>query len=397
MSVATIWSSQNKISQNYAELIDDVRKTNPVHLNVFGDLVVMDYKHVKKIFADSENFQNFDFTERFKVVSSIANNDPALLEFGESLRHWLLFMNGDAHAEHRKLVNKKFYEANYESITMDAIHEVIETYRNKEEADLVEITRKFSFLIISKIIGLQSEDYDFIQKFSYVITLIFEKTLNVKDLLECAQMSRQFRSYLGDTLSRQEKDLTNSLLIEMKEIMGSSSVNQLIGTWEFLVNAATETTTLLLTRSIATLIEHKDIHINWQAHDGCAIAVEELIRYVSPVNWIPRQVKVDMEFEGLQLKKGKTVLLGIASANRDPEVFHNPETFIPTRKPNPHIGFGFGIHHCMGARLSRFEMQKFLPRFMAAFPDIRLHPEKPGEWDSKVFFRGHKHLPVLLK
>ncbi|MCF0064364.1 cytochrome P450 [Dyadobacter chenwenxiniae] len=397
MSVAAIWSSQNNISQNYAELIDDVRNTNPVHLNVFGDLVVMDYKHVKKIFADADNFQNFDFTERFKVVSAIANNDPVLLEFGESLRYWLLFMNGEAHAEHRKMVNKKFYEANYETITMDAIREVIETYQDQEEADLVEITRKFSFLIISKIIGLKREDYDFIQKFSYVITLIFEKTLNLKDLLECAHMSAQFRNYMGETLSRQEKELTNSLLLEMKEIMGSSRVNELIGTWEFLVNAATETTTLLLTRSIAALIEHKEKQINWHAHDSCAIAIEELIRYVSPVNWIPRQVKADMEFEGLELKKGKTVLLGIASANRDPEIFDNPETFIPTRKPNPHIGFGFGIHHCMGARLSRFEMQKFLPRFMAAFPNIRLHPEKPGEWDSKVFFRGHKNLPVLLK
>src|SRR5215217_5551166 len=80
MSAAAIWSSQNKISQNYAELIADVRKTNPIHLNVFGDLVVMDYQHVKKVFADPDHFQNFDFTERFKVVSAIANNDPALLE-----------------------------------------------------------------------------------------------------------------------------------------------------------------------------------------------------------------------------------------------------------------------------------------------------------------------------
>ncbi|MCE7068127.1 cytochrome P450 [Dyadobacter sp. CY326] len=397
MSVSAIWSSQNKVSENYTELIGDIRKTNPVHLNLFGDLVVMDYKNVKKIFSDSENFQNFDFTERFKVVSAIANNDPVLAEFGESLRYWLLFMNGEQHAAHRRLVNKKFYEANYEQITFDAIQDVITEYKNLEEADLVEISRKFSFLVLSKIVGLKSEDYDFIQKFSYVITLIFEKTLNVKDLLICAEMSREFRGFMSETLTRQEKELTKGLLLEMKDIMGSSRINALIGTWEFLVNAATETTTLLLTRSIAALIENRDKKINWDTHDGCAIAVEELIRYVSPVNWIPRQVKADMEFEGLQVRKGKTVLLGIASANRDPAVFGNPETFIPTRKPNPHIGFGFGLHHCMGARLSRFELQKFLPKFMAAFPNIRLHPDKPGEWDSKVFFRGHKNLPVLLK
>ncbi|MCE6988718.1 cytochrome P450 [Dyadobacter sp. CY323] len=397
MSVTAIWSSQKEINQNYSELIGDVRKSNPVHFNMFGDLVVMDYANVKKIFSDSVNFKNFDFTERFKIVSAIANNDPGLLRFGESLSNWLLFMNGEKHAEHRRFVNQKFYQADYEKITFEAISEILDSLKDQEETDLVEMARRFSFLIISKIINLESSDFEFIQKFSYVITLIFEKTLAIKDLLECANMSTRFHSYLSQTLSRHENELTHSLLLEMREVMGSKRAPELIGTWEFLVNAATETTTLLLTRCIATLIENRDKEINWNAHNDCAIAVEELIRYVSPVNWIPRQIENDMEIEGLKLKKGKTVLLGIASANRDPSVFENPDAFIPTRKPNPHIGFGFGIHHCLGARLSRFEMQKFLPSFMNAFPDIRLHPQKPAEWDSKVFFRGYKSLPVLLK
>jgi cytochrome P450 family 109 len=259
------------------------------------------------------------------------------------------------------------------------------------------MSRQFSFLIISKIIDLEKSDYDFIQQFSYVITFIFEKTLSVTELLECATMSRRFHSYISDTFTRHENEATNSLLLQMREIMGNPRAPQLIGTWEFLVNAATETTTLLLTKSIAALIENRDHVINWNTHNECAIAVEELIRYVSPVNWIPRQVASHMEFEGLKLRKGQTVLLGLASANRDPAIFQNPDTFTPTRKPNPHIGFGFGMHHCLGARLSRFELQKFLPRFMTAFPDIRLHPSKAPQWDSKIFFRGYKSLPVLLK
>jgi cytochrome P450 len=397
MSVAAIWSSQTETNQNYFELIGAARTSDPVHFNMFGDLVVMDYTNVKKILADSDHFKNFDFTERFRIVSAIANNDPGLLQFGKSLSHWLLFMNGDEHAAHRRFVNQKFYQADYEKITIEAINEILASLNGREEADLVEMARQFSFLIISKIINLEKSDYDFIQKFSYMITLIFEKTLAIKDLLECADMSRRFHSYLSETFTRQESEAANSLLLEMREVMGSPRANQLIGTWEFLVNAATETTTLLLTRSIAALMANRDKPIDWNTHHDCAIAVEELIRYVSPVNWIPRQIKNDMEFEGLKLKKGKTVLLGLASANRDPSVFKNPDDFDPTRKPNPHIGFGFGIHHCLGARLSRFEMQKFIPSFMAAFPDIRLHPTKTAQWDSKVFFRGYKSLPVLLK
>lgn len=397
MSATSIWSSKTEVSQNYSGLIADIRRSDPLHFNMYGDLVAMDYASVKKILSDSENFKNFDFTERFKIVSALSDNDPGLLEFGESLRYWLLFMNGEKHAEHRRFVNQKFYQADYEKITLDAIREIIAGLDGKEEADIVEMARQFSFLIISKIIHLEKADYDFIQKFSYVITFIFEKTLSVTGLLECAAMSREFHGYLSKTFTRQETEATNSLLLEMREIMGSERASHLIGTWEFLVNAATETTTLLLTKSIGALIENRDKAINWNAHNECAIAVEELIRYVSPVNWIPRQVAHSMEFEGLNLRKGQTVLLGLASANRDPAVFQNPDTFMPTRKPNPHIGFGFGMHHCLGARLSRFEMQKFLPRFMAAFPDIRLHPTKSPEWDSKIFFRGYKRLPVLLK
>ncbi|HWV33707.1 MAG TPA: cytochrome P450 [Dyadobacter sp.] len=397
MSATSIWSSKTEVNQNYSGLIADIRQSDPLHFNMYGDLVAMDYANVKKILSDSENFKNFDFTERFKIVSALSDNDPGLLEFGESLRYWLLFMNGEKHAEHRRFVNQKFYQADYEKITLDAIQEIIVGLDGKDEADIVEMARQFSFLIISKIVHLEKADYDFIQKFSYVITFIFEKTLSVTGLLECAAMSRQFHGYLSETFTRQETEATHSLLLEMREIMGSDRAPQLIGTWEFLVNAATETTTLLLTKSIGALMENRDQMINWNAHNECAIAVEELIRYVSPVNWIPRQVAHSMEFEGLNLRKGQTVLLGLASANRDPAVFQNPDTFVPTRKPNPHIGFGFGMHHCLGARLSRFEMQKFLPRFMAAFPDIRLHPTKSPEWDSKIFFRGYKRLPVLLK
>lgn len=397
MSVTSIWSTKAEINQHYTDLISDVRRSAPLHFNMFGDLVAMDYANVKRILADSENFRNFDFTERFKIVSAIANNDPGLLEFGESLRYWLLFMNGEKHAEHRRFVNQKFYEADYEKITMASIDEVIAGLQGREEADLVETMRQFSFLIISKIIDLEKSDYDFIQNFSYLITMIFEKTLSAKELLECAAMSRRFHSYLSETFTRHETEATRSLLLQMREVMGSPRISQLIGTWEFLVNAATETTTLLLTKSIAALIENRDKVINWQTHNECAIAVEELIRYVSPVNWIPRQIASDMTYEGLQLKKGKTVLLGLASANRDPAVFQDPDRFVPTRKPNPHVGFGFGMHHCLGARLSRFEMQKFIPRFTAAFPDIRLNPSKAAEWDSKVFFRGYKSLPVLLR
>ncbi len=398
MSEKSIWSVAGEISDRYDALLDEIRRRDPVHVNQFGDLVVMDYDRVKKVFSDMENFGNFDFSERFKIVAALSGNHPALLEFAKSLQYWLLFMNGERHASQRRLVYKKFYEADYERITLEAVDDLIARYRDREKADMVEVSRYFSFLIISKIIGIEEKDYDFIQRFGYIITMIFEKTLSTGDLLECADLSARFKSFMEQTLTRHEQEMTDSLLIEMNKVMEEEADSgRLIATWEFLVNAAVETTSLLFAGCIATLIRNRDKVIDWHSKQATAIAVEELIRYVSPIKWIPRKAGSDIVYEGHSLRKGQTVFVCIASANRDHHVFENAQEFLPGRKPNPHVGFGYGIHHCLGARLSRFEMQKLIPAFMEAFPNVRFDESEPGEWDNKFFFRGYKKLPVLLK
>ncbi len=397
MSTLSIWSVEDHISENYLELIADISNSHPLHKNQFGNLVVMDYVNVKSIFVDVENFRNFEFSDRLATVAKFANNDPGLLEFSKSLKSWLLFMNGADHLDNRKFVFKKFYEADLEKITEEAIDEVIAEFSNTDKADLVKVGSRFSFLILKKLLSLKETDFEFIRRFAYVITMIFEKTLTTKDLIDCAALSQEFKIFMADLLSEYEAGVLNNVITEMKEIMGTNRIYELVATWEFLVNAAMETTLLLVSRSIATLIENKAKIIDWEKRDACIIAVEELIRYNSPVNWIPRQAVRDMSFKGFDILKGDTVLLGLASANRDPSVFENPNAFDPTRKPNPHIGFGYGMHHCIGSKLSRFEMQKFFPRFMEAFPNIRFDPDEKAIWDKKVFFRGYKYLPVLLR
>lgn len=397
MSTISIWSVEDHVSENYLELIADISNSHPLHKNQFGNLVVMDYKNVKVIFTDFVNFKNFEFSDRLITIAKFASNDPNLLAFSESLKSWLLFMNGTDHLVHRKLIFKKFYEADFERITEESIEEVIVEFSDLDKADLVKIAGKFSFLILKKLLNLKEADFEFIKKFSYGITMIFEKTLTSQDLVDCAAQSQEFKTYMSNLLNDYEMGIINNVFTEMKDIMGSERIYELVSTWEFLVNAAMETTQLLLSRSIATLIENKDKIINWEKRDACVIAVEELIRFNSPVNWIPRQAVQDMSFKGYEISKGDTILLGIASANRDPSVFENPNLFDPSRKPNPHIGFGHGMHHCVGSKLSRFEMQKFIPRFMQAFPNIRFDPEEKAIWDKKVFFRGYKYLPVLLR
>lgn len=85
------------------------------------------------------------------------------------------------------------------------------------------------------------------------------------------------------------------------------------------------------------------------------VAVEELLRHSSPVQWIVRMAKQDLEFEGHQIAGGHAVFLGLGAANRDPRVFDHPERFVCSRDPNPHLAFGHGIHYCIGAALARLQ------------------------------------------
>lgn len=123
-------------------------------------------------------------------------------------------------------------------------------------------------------------------------------------------------------------------------------------------------------------------------------AVEEIVRYASPVIQMPRTVTRDMELHGRQLRRGDKVLLFFASANRDPAIFDDPESFLVGRSPNRHIGFGYGPHYCLGARLARLQIEVVLQCLLPHLDRLRL-TESPERRPS-VMIRGIKRMPVVF-
>lgn len=127
-------------------------------------------------------------------------------------------------------------------------------------------------------------------------------------------------------------------------------------------------------------------------------AVEELLRYVSPVEtaterWADREV----EIAGTTVPRGALLLAVTASANRDPAVFTDPERLDLTRSPNPHLAFGKGAHYCLGAPLARLEAQVAIPALLRRAPRLRRpDPDAPVSWRGGAVVRGLDALPVLL-
>ena len=137
----------------------------------------------------------------------------------------------------------------------------------------------------------------------------------------------------------------------------------------------------------APLLFHPDI-----AHP----AIEETLRFESPVARQPRLMKADIDFGGFPFRKGEMVFQMLNAANRDPELFSNPDTFDIRRKDNRHMAFGHGIHFCIGAMLARTEAEIAIRTVLQRMPSIRF-AEKPAEWDrDKRNGRMLKNLPVIL-
>jgi cholest-4-en-3-one 26-monooxygenase len=162
-----------------------------------------------------------------------------------------------------------------------------------------------------------------------------------------------------------------------------------------LIVAGNETTRNALSGGIQALCENPD-QLEQLRRDPALLpgAIEEILRWVSPVMQFRRTATRDTTLGSREIRKGDKVVLYYGAANRDPDVFENPETFDVARTPNPHLAFGVGPHFCMGSHIARLEMRVTLEEFLRRFPRFEL--AGPPERQESNFISGIKRLPLRL-
>jgi pimeloyl-[acyl-carrier protein] synthase len=206
---------------------------------------------------------------------------------------------------------------------------------------------------------------------------------------------RQYLSDLIDEKRRQPREDLLSQLVAAESAGEKLSQQELLYTCITLLVAGHETTTSFIGNGIYTLLHHPD---QWRLlqNDPSLLnsALEEILRYESPVSRQPRLMKQDTELGGKQIQKGQIVFQMLNAANRDPAYFADPDQFNIRRQPNRHIAFGLSIHFCVGAALARTEGQVVFRTIMDRLPKIRLVDDKP-DWDlQKQNSRMLRTLPV---
>jgi cytochrome P450 len=339
-----------------------------------------------------------------KGAVSIQDLPADLSEFYGSM----ISMDDPRHARIRRIVAKTFTPRMLEQVldsVIGIVDQVLVEARAKAEAgdgsiDVVaDIAAPIPLRIICDMMGVPEEDRLLVLNASNTILSGGDPELTDEEdpltaLIEAGMnMAALMERLAAERVANPTDDLTTALV--NSEVDGEKLTHQEIASFFILLLVAgNETTRTAIAQGLFALSENPDQRAAWMADPSLdKTAVEEIVRWVSPVTWMRRTATQDGEINGHSFKEGDKFLLFYAAANRDPEAFENPHRFDIARNPNNHVGFGgHGPHFCLGAHLARRELAVTFRRLFEICPDLEITGE-PDRLRSS-FVNGLKRLPA---
>ncbi len=314
------------------------------------------------------------------------------------------------HRRLRKLVDQAFQRHSISAL-QHRVEEIAKAQTNKvrhdldtnRDSDLVtRFARPFPLAIISELLGIPKSVRDDFSDQATRMTNITSGFSFLKTLLPIRRMRIMVSEVIRDcqaSLQRGEKiDGLISELVQAEADGDRLSHDELIAMVFLLLIAGHETTTHLISGSILALHDNPE-QKQWlfEKESRMDMAVEELLRFVSPVQFTkPRYVREAGKFFGAELKKGDLIIAGLASANFDPVEFEQPQLLDLSRSPNPHLEFGTGIHFCLGFQLARLELKVALRALYSTIPDLQV--DVPDiKWGQRMGLRVIDRLPIVVR
>jgi cytochrome P450 len=282
------------------------------------------------------------------------------------------------------------------------VERLLDQLTGKRQPDLIEdFAAQIPVEVIGNLLEVPREERGPLRGWSLAILSALEPA-PTSDLLDRGNHAvRDFLAYLKTVVAdrrKRPKDPESDVLTRLieGEIDGERlTETELLHNCIFLLNAGHETTTNLIGNGVHALLRHRREFERLRADPGLiASAVEELLRFESPLQLNNRVTSAKTEIGGHAFPAGTFITLGVGAANRDPAQFPDPEHLDVGRKPNRHIAFGHADHACAGMNVARLEARIAIGRTLARFPNLDL--AGPPQRDRRIRFRGFRHLPVCL-
>ena len=309
--------------------------------------------------------------------------------------------DGEAWKAYRQLLNPRFSPKAAEAkrqFARGVARTLVDRFIESGHCDLVEdLTSPLPGVFTMELLGLDHgmwlEIADPIHRYSY--------TLQTDDVAKIGAEIEEVRRKLGDALEERRRKPREDLLsyIANGEVMGRGvtelEANQMA---LMLVFGGLDTTTGLTACAFHYLGLHPEQRRHLIDHpDQIPVAIEEFVRFFGPIQALGRTVTQDTEMDGWSFKKGERVMIAYAAANRDPAVFDDPDTLRIDRFPNRHIGFGGGMHRCLGSFFGRLLIRAMLDEVFARLPDYRIDTDRAAPYPSVGIVNGWISIPVTFE
>lgn len=394
-------------AERWHECAARIRAEDPVHWlehERFNPFWIVS-KHADVL--DVERHSNVEFLANPRGILAPKEADAQRVAEGGHRIKSLVVMDGDEHKAIRDLAASWFRPSNLRKIEGRLDELTARAIAKLEAADgeidfVTEVTMEYPLQVILAMMGLPESDYPRMLKLTQELFGAEDPELgrNAEDSMAgldetIAEYFAYFTAITEDRKANPTDDFCS--VVANAEIDGEPiGVMEQLGLYLIMATAGHDTTSHSMTGGLHALIEHPDQLARLQADPGLIdSAVDEMIRWTSPVKHFMRTATRDYELGGKTIREGQDVFLSYWSANHDEDVFDDPWTFDVGRKPNGQIGFGFGAHYCLGAILAKMEIRNL---FAALVPRIESIELADGAALSRsAFVSGYKHLPIRFR
>ncbi|WP_416899732.1 MAG: cytochrome P450 [Minwuia sp.] len=384
-----------------------LRHEEPMHWNpVSRAWYLTRYEDVRQGFRDKR--LSADRIRPFVEAQKNGPDGEEIAFLGEHISHWAVFNDPPRHGHLRGLMNKAFTTRRVESLrggVAEIVEGLIADWKDGEEIDFhQQFAYPLPATVIALLLGVPQEDVDNLKRWSDALAqFVLTSKTNPDKYRIASDALKEMNAYFADFLEQRRREpgeLVTDGLISASDEGDRLTPEELTSSCILLLFAGHETTTQLMANGLLALIRHPDQMADFRANlddpKYVANAVEELLRFDGPSLTSPRLVAEDFEMHGQTAKAGQRLWLWNCAANRDPDVFEDPER-LNLRRENAdrHVTFGFGIHFCIGAPLARLEAQVAFPILLKRFSDFELLRETQV-WSDSYVSRGMTTLPLRV-
>lgn len=322
----------------------------------------------------------------------------------ETLEAIVAFRDPPGHTRVRRLLAQALRAravAGQRQVIERATNTLLDRIVDRGRADLhAELTYPMPAMVVSGILGIPDADRHRFERWANDVVFFVGSGSLDEDLARTTLASvLEMRAYMTDLLAARRAEPRDDLLTAMIEAEddGVLTDTEIHANALFLMTAGHETATNMLSNGLLTLLRHPEqLALLRERPDLVDAAVEEILRFESPVQMTPRLAATDTVLAGREVQAGQPVVIVLGAANRDPEVFEDPDRFSIERSDSRHLAFAHGIHWCIGGSLAREEARIVLPRILERLPELRLEQEVT-EWQPTLNFRGPTRVGVAWR